>query len=460
MTDVVAGVASELDACAASFVKEHRLPGAAVGVVHGDSLAWSSGVGFADVPARRASAADDLHFVASVTKTFTGTAVLQLRDAGRLTLDDPAVAHLPELRQAESPFGNIETVTIRRLLSHESGLVSESPGTDLAGSLYRGVAQETLQRADGIGVKIAPNLQWKYSNLGYQLLGEIVARASGRPYADYVRREILEPLGMCSSGFDPLPGDLAKRRATGYAARTFSDDLDVAPTMGPVWAEAGLWSTVVDLARWVSFQLDAHTAAPASTVLAAATLREMHKPRYLADDQWNVAWGIAWFAVRRDGVIWIQHSGGWHGFSSDVCFDPATQVGAIALVNGVGAADSLAMDLAAIARRAVGAVAPAVEPPSPTPEPFRPLLGIYTEPALGSLLRLEWRDGNLTFVDPDNPGVCPTLSATDQPDVFVVGSGVRQSGETATFRRRADGRVASVLFASTTLARLDTVDCC
>ncbi|MGA2835634.1 MAG: serine hydrolase domain-containing protein [Acidimicrobiales bacterium] len=460
MTDGLAGVTSELDACAASFVKRHRLPGATVGVVHGDSLAWTCGVGFADLPERRASATDHLYFVASVTKTFTGTAVMQLRDAGRLGLDDPAVAHLPELRQADSPFGNIETVTIRRMLSHESGLVSESPGTDLAGSVYQGVARETLQRAEDIGVKVAPNLQWKYSNLAYQLLGEIVTRVSGRPYADYVRKEILEPLGMGSTRFDPLPRDLAGRRATGYAARTFSDELEVAPTMGPVWAEAGLWSSVEDLARWVSFQLGAHGGSGTSPVLAASTLRDMHKPRYLADDGWNVAWGITWFAVRRDDVIWIQHSGGWHGFSSDICFDPVSGVGAIALVNGVVAAEELAMEAAAIARRAVNAAAPVIEPPAPTPEPFRPLLGIYAEAALGSFLRLEWRDGKLTFVDPAAPGSCPTLSPTDDPDVFLIDPGVRQSGETAIFRRRADGRVASVLFASTTHLRLDAVDPC
>ncbi|MGA2473206.1 MAG: serine hydrolase domain-containing protein [Acidimicrobiales bacterium] len=457
MTNELTEVASELEACAASFVKEHRLPGAAVGVVLGDSLAWSSGVGFADVAERRTSAADDLYFVASVTKTFTGTAIMQLRDAGRLALDDPAVAYLPELRQAESPFGDIETVTIRRLLSHESGLVSESPGTDLAGPVYEGVAQETLQRAGDIGVKIGANLQWKYSNLGYQLLGEIVTRVSGTPFADYVRREILEPLGMSATRFEPLPGDLEHRRATGYAARAFSDDLEIATSMGPVWAEAGLWSSVEDLARWVSFQLRAHRESDPLTVLAASTLRDMHKPRYLADDGWNMAWGITWFAARRDDVIWIQHSGGWHGFSSNVCFDPTTQVGAIALVNGIGAAEVLAMELAAIARRSVSAQAPAIEPPAPTPEPFRPLLGIYSEPALGSLLRLEWRDGKLTFVDPGNPGSCPTLSATDDPDVFLIEPGVRQSGEKATFRRRLDGRVASVLLASQTHIRLDTV---
>ncbi len=98
-------------------------------------------MGFADIGARRAPDARTLYRIASITKTFTGTAILQLRDEGRLHLDDPAVVHIPELRDASSPFGAIETVTIRRMLSHESGLVSEPPDTDWSTPAYEGVVE-------------------------------------------------------------------------------------------------------------------------------------------------------------------------------------------------------------------------------------------------------------------------------------------------------------------------------
>ena len=131
MTSPVAKITDELEAKAAAFVKEHRLPGAAVGVVHGDDLVWSAGVGFADVASRRPPDTSTLYRIASITKTFTGTAIMQLRDEGRLHLDDPIVAYVPELRDAASPFGPIETVTIRRMLSHESGLAGDPPGHGL-----------------------------------------------------------------------------------------------------------------------------------------------------------------------------------------------------------------------------------------------------------------------------------------------------------------------------------------
>jgi D-alanyl-D-alanine carboxypeptidase len=146
-------------------VKENRLPGAAVGVVHGDELVWSSGVGFADVASRRAPDASTLYRIASITKTLTGTAIMQLRDEGRLHLDDPIVAHIPELRNAQNPFGPIETITIRRMLSHESGLMSEPPGTDWSVPTYEGVVERNLARPEEIGARVAPNTQWKYSNL-------------------------------------------------------------------------------------------------------------------------------------------------------------------------------------------------------------------------------------------------------------------------------------------------------
>lgn len=458
MADLVADVTGNLAARAASFVKENRLPGAAVGVVHGDDLAWSAGIGFSDVSARQLPHAATLYRIASITKTFTGTAIMQLRDAGLLHLDDPAIAHVPELRWATSPFGTIETVTIRRMLAHESGLASEPPGTDWAVPDYQGVAERTLERIADIGTKVPPNLQQKYSNLAYQLLGEIVTRVSRVPYPNYVREAILEPLAMSATGFEPLPDALLARRATGYAPRTFSDELDLAPATPPVWAEGGLWSCVADLARWLSFQLRAYRDPAAdSPVLAAASLRDMHKPRYLGDDEWTNAWGISWYAVRRDDGIWIQHSGGLPGFTSNVCFDPKEQVGAVVLLNGSGNASELAMDLAAIARGAVRATAVGPEPPAPTPESFRPLLGIYASLERGLLIRLEWRDGKLTFVDPDLVTWRPTLEPTGNPDIFVVEPGFRQSGEPVIFRRLPDGRVASVFLAAATFARMDRV---
>src|SRR5215470_3799221 len=357
MAGSVADGAAEFETKLATFVRENRLYGASAGVVHGDELAWSGGAGFADIAASRPAGQDVLYRVASITKTFTGTAIMQLRDAGKLDLDDPVVKWVPELADSATPQA-IGGVTVRRLLSHESGLVSEPPGTDFLAEqpTYEGVAARNLERASEIFTAVPPNTQLKYCNLGYQMLGEIVSRISETPYPQYVAEQILAPLGMTSTGFEPLMPGLASRCAVGYAGRAFSDELAIAPSMPPIWAEGGLWSTVSDLARWLAFQLAAHPdvtagSAPAeSPVLAAATRREMHKPRYLSDEEWSNAWGVSWYSVRKDGVTWVQHSGGLPGYESNVCFDRSSRVGAIALVNGGADAATLAMSLAAQAR--------------------------------------------------------------------------------------------------------------
>src|SRR5512132_1120703 len=458
MSDPVRGVADKLDAKVARFVKDKRLPGAAVGVVHGDELVWSAGVGFADVAGRRAPDASTLYRIASITKTITGVAVMQLRDEGRLDLDDPIAKHLPELKSADGSVAPIEAVTIRRALSHESGLLSEPPGTDWAVPRYEGLAARSLARASEIGTRVPPNSQWKYSNLAYQLLGEVVARLSATPYVEYVRTQILDPLGVASTAFEPLSEALTARRAIGYGPRRFSDELEAAVAMPGVWAEGGLWSCVEALARWLSFQFRVDAGArDGAQVLAGSTLREMHRPRYLVDEAWTQAWAIAWYAIRRKDVIWVQHSGGLPGFITNVCFDPKERVGAIALLNGDEDAAELAMDLGEIARTAVRESAPMIDPPPATLDAYRSILGIYVSVHEGDPLRLEWRDGKLTFVLADDPVWRPTLSPTEDGDVFRVDPGFRPSGEPATFTRTADGRVRELFFGGETWTRLDPV---
>jgi len=437
--DALAEVASKLEARAATYIKDNRLPGAAVGVVHGDRLAWWSGIGFADIVSRRPPMPTTLYRIASITKTFTGTPIMLLRDTGKLRLDDPIGRHIPDV-------AHLEDVTIRRLLSHESGLQSEPPGTDWRQVRYEGSVERNLARASEIKTRVPPNSQHKYSNLGVQLLGEVVARRSGMPYVDYVRTQLLEPLGMTNTAFEPLPDALKKQCATGYGGRFVSDELALAATAPTIWAEGGLWSCVEDLARWISFQFRDDP-----------TLREMHRPRYLVDEDWTEAACVAWFALRRNDVTWVLHDGGLHGFRSNVCFDPKLEVGAIALINGVGDPATLALDLAGIAREAVMQAAPKIEPPAPIPAAYRPLVGIYFDKELGVTLRVEWRDRELVIVDPAQPQWRPTLTPTEDPSVFLIEPGIRQSGENAVFNRLPDGRVASIFIAAGTWARLDPV---
>ncbi|HXL89388.1 MAG TPA: serine hydrolase domain-containing protein [Streptosporangiaceae bacterium] len=241
MSDLSAGN-SELETRLASFIAQNRLPGGAAGVVCGDELAWSAGAGFADLTTGTATDPAMLYGIASITKTFTGTALMQLRDAGRLDLDDPAVRWLPELRSLVNPFGPVEAVTIRRMLSHESGLPAEPPDTDWAVPEYQGSPDQTLRRTAEISVQAPPHALHKYSDLAYQWLGEIITRVSGIPYPRYIRDAILDPLGMTATGFLPLPAETTARCATGYQWRALSIRLE--------WAQGKLAFTTAEAPGW------------------------------------------------------------------------------------------------------------------------------------------------------------------------------------------------------------------
>jgi hypothetical protein len=267
---------------------------------------------------------------------------------------------------------------------------------------------------------------------------------------------------MTSTSFDPLPDELARRRAVGYQGRWMSDELQVAnPWGGDVFAEGGLWSCVEDLARWIGAQVREDGDERGGTrILSGSTLKEMHRPRYLGDEKWTEAWGISWYAMRKDDVVWVQHSGGLPGFITNVCFRPGERpVGAIVLLNGIADADEICMALAGAALEAAKQAVEPAEPPPPTPEAYRDLLGFYgdwgDEP---TLFRLEWRDGALTFVDPETPEWRPSLVPADAPDRFIVEAGVRESGEPVVFHRRGDGRVSAVTIGPFSLSRFDPVD--
>ena len=352
MADRITG-ASELEATLGWFVKDRRLAGAAAGVVCGDGATWSGGAGYADLASGTMADSATLYRVASITKTFTGTAIMQLRDAGLLDLDEPAITYLPEMRDSAQPDARLEMVTVRRMLAHASGLASEPPGTDWTVPLYQGVAIRTLGQPGAIATRVPASQHPKYSNLAYQLLGEVVARVGQTTYVQYMQEKVLLPLEMDATSFGPAVGLPQQFLATGYAPRAFSDELDVASVMLPLWAEGGLWSCVDDLIKWVSVQLAAHRGtAVGPTILSGASLREMHAPRYLDGKGWIQAWGLSWCAVRRDDAVWIQHSGALPGFSTAVCFDPEGQVGGVALINGSADASGLAMDLAGVVLRA------------------------------------------------------------------------------------------------------------
>ncbi|HLX38797.1 MAG TPA: serine hydrolase domain-containing protein, partial [Candidatus Binataceae bacterium] len=227
------------------------VPGVSMGIVRGNDLIWSGGFGYADLASNRAMDADAMFGIASITKTFTATAIMQLRDKERLSLDDPVTRYIPEVKKVKCRSGSVRELTLRRLMTHRTGLMGESPSGHWSSMRFPSRA-EILAMLPRVAVVFESDLTFKYNNLAFVLLGEVISRVSRRSYRDYIRRNILEPLGMESSGFE-LENS---RNATGYMPERYQDAPRVAPdpsTNGYI-AAAGLRSCVTDLAKWISFQ--------------------------------------------------------------------------------------------------------------------------------------------------------------------------------------------------------------
>jgi CubicO group peptidase (beta-lactamase class C family) len=308
-----------------------RLPSVAAGLVRGAELVWSAGRGRIDGADGPEPDAGVQYRAGSITKTFVAVAVLRLRDEGRLDLSDPIGRHL----DASGAAG----LTIGQLLSHTSGLRAETAGPwweRTAGSPFESLAQASLGPD---ARRVRPGRWHHYSNVGYALLGELLARLRGRPALDVIAEELLAPLGMTRTTTRPQPP-----RAIGFAVHPHADLLLPEPehdaaAMGPA---GQLWTTVADLARWAAFLAGPGTvpgAGPgqaAARLLDAATLAEMREPIGIDDEPgqpWALGYGLGLQLWNDDGHRSYGHTGSMPGFIGVMQIDADTGDAAIALSN-------------------------------------------------------------------------------------------------------------------------------
>jgi CubicO group peptidase (beta-lactamase class C family) len=295
-----------------------QLPGLSAAVVHDQDVLWVGGIGLADVAARRSAAADTIYSICSISKLFTSIAVMQQRDAGRLRLDDPVKTHLPWLDIQET-VPEAGPATIEGLLTHASGLPRESDQAYWTGPGFTFPTREEIVA----GLKRQKTLYpaetyFQYSNLGITLAGEVAAAKAGQPYPSLVRSQILDPLGLASTFPDMPAGERGRRLATGYGAIgrdgtrapvPFFEARGIAPA-------AGFASTAADLARFASWQFRL-LAKGGTEVLAANTLREMHRVHWV-DPDFETTWGLGFSVWRSGGKTFVGHGGSCPGYRSQL----------------------------------------------------------------------------------------------------------------------------------------------
>jgi len=271
---------------------------------------------------------DTIYHWASITKTFTGIAIMQLRDRGLLSLDDPVVKFVPELRLAHDPFGDIAQVKIRHLMSHSAGFrASTWPwGGDKPWHPFEPTSWEQIvAMMPYTDVQFAPGSKYSYSNPGVIFLGRIIQLLSGDDYEVYVTKNILMPLGMQRTFFDRAPYFLRPFRSHSYVRdeaglREAPFDFDTGITV----SNGGLNAPFGDMARYLAFLSgsgDSAVAATYNTVLKRTSLEEMWTPQIRASEGEGVNGtdsqaALSFFLEQWIDVQLIGHSGDQNGFIS------------------------------------------------------------------------------------------------------------------------------------------------
>jgi CubicO group peptidase (beta-lactamase class C family) len=371
-----------------------RIPGVSAAIVHDQQLLWSGGFGKADLASGRPAGADTLYSICSISKLFTSIAVMQQRDAGKLRLDDPVSRHLPwfALKRAE---GEGE-VTIEGLLTHAAGLPRESDHAYWSAPDFSFPTREQIiERVKDQEPLYPPETYFQYSNLGITLAGECVAAVSGQPYAEYVRKAILEPLGLRSTTPEMPEAERGGRLATGYAALDREGRRAALPffkTNG-IAPAAGYASTVEDLARFASWQFRLLRRG-GSEVLKATTLREMYRVHWVEPDL-ETLWGLGFEIWRNESKLMLGHGGSCPGYRSQLALMPEEKLATVVMANAQG------VDAEGLAQRLYDIVAPALraakkgreKAKTPAPE-LRRYAGTYSAaPWGGEILVLPWEEG-------------------------------------------------------------------
>ncbi len=429
------------------FVEEvrfaHRIPGIAIGMVCGSELAWFKGFGETELGNGEAPDEHSVFRVASNTKTVTATALMMLQESSMLSLDDPLLLYIPEFTSAAGIAGDLEDVTLRRMTAHYSGLTTEHPATDWDAPSFP-TMQTMLDRIDEVQMVIPPDSAWKYSNMAYGFLGEVVSRLSGQAFERFVRSEIFAPLEIGETTFDVGAVSDANRVAGYSQPAPSTDKLRIAPycDLNGVGSAGQMMTNVADLTRWLA-HIMRNGDDGGTRLLGDRTRREMLHPAYL-DRDWTIGQCVGWRATRSGDRVYHGHGGGIHGFGTQTMFHAPFQTGVIVLTNlwpnpiSVSLAQTL-LDAVIEDWDEMPTVPPTVEhdiPASDDGSPLREFEGVYfTEPGF-SMRITAVSDDELRFsgheVSPYLLHAPASAKMSDDRSFKVIGN--RGAGETFAIR--------------------------
>ncbi len=333
-----------------AVLAQHGIVGGGIAIVHGQEPATEFYFGVVRNRAQQRVDGETSYNWASITKTMTAIAILQLRDRGKLSLDDPAVRYLPELQQVHDEFGPIDAITIRDLLTHSAGFRNPTwpwDCDDQTNCDWQPFEPTHWAQVAAMlpytHVAFKPGTQWSYSNPGYVFLGQIVERLSSDDFEVYVEKNILMPLGMTKSYFDRSPYFLESHVSASYLRA--GDKLTEQPfnfDTGITTSNSGLKAPITDMVKYLRFLIGDPANPVYDFVLKRSSLEEMWTGvlPVTEQDKSSTAYtkdapkmGLGFFVLHLNGHRFIYHDGDQGGFSSEIFIDPERHAAGILAVN-------------------------------------------------------------------------------------------------------------------------------
>lgn len=331
--------AKRFDALIAQRMKEKHMPGLAIGIIVDGRLVYSRGFGQATLgPNGPKTTPDTVYHMASITKPFVATALMQLAEQGKLSLDDSIVKHLPYFRVNDPRYA---TLTIKQFVTHTSGMPDvedyewNKPQYD-DGSLeryVRGLKDKKLL--------FAPGTRFTYSNVAFEVLADVIAKVSGQTFENYVEQHILIPVGMTHSTLLKEKTD-PKTLASGYRKddKGIPQPIPAYPYNRPHNASSDLMSSVHDMARWATVNLN-RGELDGKRILKASTYDLMWKPNAeltLCPEsgpcrKMGAFVGLSWFLENKNGLQTVFHHGGDDGFETHLTLVPDRKFAIVMMTN-------------------------------------------------------------------------------------------------------------------------------
>jgi len=421
-----------------------RIPGTSAALVFDQDVIWQGGSGYMDAERKIPATASTAYSICSISKLFTSIATLQLRDAGKLRLDDPVSRHLPWFTP-KSRYADEGAITVEGLLTHASGLQREFADTLwLEPMMMFPTFDEVVKGVKDREVAYRPERYFQYSNLGFTLLGAVVSAASGESWSSYVTTHINAPLGLTSTSVEYPTAERGKTLAIGYSASERDGSRHAMPPYQTkaMASAAGYASTPLDLAKFAAWQFRVLDGKGGNTILSKPTLREMQRVHF-TDPSWETTWGLGFEVWRKGEKTFVGHGGSCPGYRTQLTLQPEEKIASIVMTNAGDA------DATALAQQGYEFLGPALKEAladssrslKAADASLDPYIGTYWSFG-GEMEVIRWKGGLATmYVPSDEPVKTITRYKKIGDDAFQEIRKDGEDGEIMRFDRASDGKV-------------------